>query len=61
MATKSSFFLAVLLIVNPFMLLIFQNCSPTVHSERTIASSETQPSNIENEVIIQVDKNLKIK
>ena len=61
MATKSSFFLAVLLIANPFMLLVFQNCSPTVHSERTIASSETQPSNIENEVIIQVDKNLKIK
>ena len=61
MATKSSFFLAVLLIANPFMLLIFQNCSPTARNERTIASSETQPSNIENEVIIQVDKNLKIK
>jgi hypothetical protein len=36
MATKrSSFFLAVLLIANPFMLLFYQNCSavPTSHAK----------------------------
>ena len=34
MAKRSSFFLAVLLIANPFMLLFYQNCSivPTSHA-----------------------------
>lgn len=59
MATKSSFFLAILLIANPFMLLVFQNCTPSNH-ERAIASNE-QPSTVENEVVLSVDKNLKIK
>ncbi len=59
MATKSSFFLAILLIANPFMLLVFQNCTPSNH-ERAIASNE-QPAAIENEVILTVDKNLRIK
>lgn len=35
MAKRSSFFLAVLFIANPFMLLFYQNCSvaPNSHSE----------------------------
>ena len=34
MAKKSSFFLAVLLIANPFMLLFFQNCSAAPHASK---------------------------
>ncbi len=35
MAKRSSFFLAVLFIANPFMLLFYQNCSvtPTSHAD----------------------------
>ncbi len=39
MATKSSYLLAVLLIANPFMLLVFQNCSASPN-DRNIASAE---------------------
>ena len=51
MATKSSYLLAVLLIANPFMLLIFQNCSSNAH-ERTVASQESavqikEPAHVE--------------
>ncbi len=59
MATKSSFLLAILLIANPFMLLVFQNCTPSNH-DRGIASTG-QASTVESEVVISVDKNLKIK
>lgn len=61
MATKSSFFLAILLIANPFMLLVFQNCTPTNH-DRAIASNDNSaiPA-IEQEVVLSVNKNLKIK
>lgn len=38
MANKSSFMLAVLFIVNPFMLLFFQNCSGKPVSARVPAS-----------------------
>ncbi len=62
MATKSSYFLAVLLIANPFMLLFFQNCSPSNH-ERAVASSDQQiqRQSTEIEPTYKVGKNLKIK
>jgi len=61
--TKSSFLLAVLLIANPFMLLLFQNCSSNPQ-DRVIASNEnTSPvKNLEeSEPVFQAGKNLKIK
>lgn len=61
MATKSSYFLAVLFIANPFMLLMFQNCSPSPQ-ERSVASTEKQNHvKAESEVSYRVDKNLIIK
>ena len=60
MATKSSYFLAVLLIANPFMLLFFQNCSPT-SQERVIASASKQAEKTEIEPSFRVGKNLDIK
>lgn len=63
MATKSSYFLAILLIANPFMLLVFQNCSPGTH-DRAIASTGSSVELVqvqEPEYSITVDKNLKIK
>jgi hypothetical protein len=61
MATKSSYFLAVLLIANPFMLLFFQNCSPSPQ-ERAIASSENYTkADLKTEISFKVDKNLIIK
>ena len=62
MASKSSYFLAVLLIANPFMLLLFQNCSPN-SQERNIASSDKQSilENHETEISFKVEKNLIIK
>lgn len=59
MATKSSFLLAILLIANPFMLLVFQNCTPTNH-DRSIASAGLAQVS-ESELTISIDKNLKIK
>ncbi len=41
MAIRSSYFLAVLLIANPFMLLVFQNCSSSTH-DRAVASVEAK-------------------
>jgi hypothetical protein len=63
MATKSSYFLAVLLIANPFMLLVFQNCTPSAHAEREVASIDSQSSKPveEPEFSASVNKNLKIK
>ena len=62
-ATKSSFFLASLLIANPFMLLIFQNCSP--NSQARVVASIEKPAVVqtleESEPVFQVEKNLKIK
>ena len=60
MATKSSYFLAVLLIANPFMLLFFQNCSPSPH-ERVVASEEMTKEDLKTEISYKVDKNLRIK
>ncbi len=42
MAHKSSFLLAVLFVVNPFMLLFFQNCSTTVAAKPTEKTPQTQ-------------------
>ncbi len=52
MAKRSSFFLAVLMIANPFMLLFYQNCSvvpssqaykePLVHKASKSPASETK-------------------
>ncbi len=61
--TKSSFLLAVLLIGNPFMLLLFQNCSSN-SQDRVIASNENTSivKNLEeSEPVFQAGKNLKIK
>jgi hypothetical protein len=63
MATKSSYFLAILLIANPFMLLVFQNCSSGTH-DRTIASDDSSIERVqaqEPEYSVTIDKNLKIK
>ncbi|MEQ1722126.1 MAG: hypothetical protein ABL930_03060 [Pseudobdellovibrio sp.] len=61
MATKSSYFLAVLLIANPFMLLLFQNCSPSPQ-DRSVASVENKSQqSAETELSYKVDKNLIIK
>jgi hypothetical protein len=55
MATKrSSFFLAVLLIANPFMLLFYQNCSvvPTSHAkihetpQKALKSPASEPKHL---------------
>lgn len=62
-STKSSFFLAVLLIANPFMLLLFQNCSSN-SQDRVVASSENSSvvQNLEeSEPVYIAGKNLKIK
>ena len=62
MATKSSFFLAVLLIANPFILLFFQNCTPSLQ-DRNVAAVENQSPIVNNEFepVFNVGKNLKIK
>jgi hypothetical protein len=58
MASKSSYFLAVLLIANPFMLLFFQNCSPNPQN-RNVASVEKKNHRIDvKEFSYRVDKNL---
>lgn len=58
MAAKSSYFLAVLLIANPFMLLFFQNCSYSPQgNNRDIASFEDKNT----EISLKVNKNLKIQ
>lgn len=59
MATKSSYLLAVLLIANPFMLLVFQNCSP--NTNRAIASLKTPAEKPQTEFSSVVGVNLKIK
>ncbi len=63
MTTKSKFFLATLLIVNPLMLLVFQNCSSN-SQDRDVATAE-KPAIVqtleESEPVFQVGKNLKIK
>lgn len=61
--TKSSFFVAILLIANPFMLLVFQNCSSN-SQDRVVASTEKTSitQNLEeSEPVFQAGKNLKIK
>lgn len=60
MATKSSYFLAVLLIANPFMLLAFQNCSPSPQN-RNVASTDYTKEDLKTEISYKVDKNLIIK
>lgn len=60
MATKSSYFLAVLLIANPFMLLLFQNCSPNPH-DRGVASEELTKEDLKTEISFRVGHNLIIK
>lgn len=61
-STKSSFLLAVLLILNPFMLLFFQNCSSKA-PDRALASEqkEVKVQLEEVEPVFPVAKNLKIK
>ena len=63
MATKSSFFLAVLLIANPFMLLAFQNCSSNHPENRAIASTGdvVKIQGVQPEFSIKIDKNLEVK
>ena len=63
MTTHSSYFLAVLLIANPFMLLFFQNCSSGPQDlQRSVASSYGRVESLEKtEIVFKVDKNLKIK
>lgn len=63
MAAKSSYFLAVLLIANPFMLLVFQNCSQGPQLRSIASSSDHQIIHIneETETSFRVDKNLIIK
>ncbi|AGH94682.1 hypothetical protein [Pseudobdellovibrio exovorus] len=61
MATKSSYFLAVLLIANPFMLLFFQNCSPSPHQRKVASSSEITKEDLKTEVSYRVNPHLRIK
>jgi hypothetical protein len=61
MASKSSYFLAVLLIANPFMLLFFQNCSPNPQG-RSVASTKAKSlKTSETEISYKVNNNLIIK
>ncbi|MEK6627749.1 MAG: hypothetical protein AABY53_03915 [Bdellovibrionota bacterium] len=64
MATRSSYFLAVLLIANPFVLVLFQNCS-TSPQERGLANYQDRQINhefpAEPEASFKIDKNLIIK
>ncbi|MGZ3690530.1 MAG: hypothetical protein ACXVAX_03445 [Pseudobdellovibrio sp.] len=63
MATKSSYLLAVLLIANPFMLLVFQNCSSSTH-DRTIASNDSsvqQEKPAPPEFSVKINEKLEIK
>ncbi|MBC7465595.1 MAG: hypothetical protein H7256_06340 [Bdellovibrio sp.] len=55
MAKKSSFFLAILLIVNPFMLLFFQNCSALPQASKESPDSlksKPQAENTTKEVVL---------
>ncbi|MBC7742423.1 MAG: hypothetical protein H7061_09510 [Bdellovibrionaceae bacterium] len=54
MATKSSFILAILFIANPFMLLLFQNCSSAPHQQ---ASSKIEPKASAKPVLDEFTKN----
>jgi hypothetical protein len=60
MAVRSSYFLAVLLIANPFMLLVFQNCSSNSH-DRVVASAEQQTDKSAAEYTEKIDTKLQIK
>ena len=67
MTNKNGFFLAALLIANPFMLLLFQNCS-TFPQDRSYASlpDETSGKNFPPEkrlveVSFSLNRNLKVK
>ena len=54
MAKKSSFFLAILLIANPFMLLFFQNCSVLPQASKETPDSiksKPQAENTTKEVV----------
>jgi len=61
MATKGSYFLAVLLIANPFMLLFFQNCSSSIIQDRNTAAIPDKQyiyDAPEPEVSYKINKNL---
>jgi hypothetical protein len=60
MAVRSSYFLAVLLIANPFMLLVFQNCSSNSH-ERTVASADRLTDKPNFEYFENIDSKLEIR
>lgn len=60
MAIRSSYFLAVLLIANPFMLLAFQNCSSNTHG-RAIASVEQPKQSANTEYSEKIHANLEIR
>lgn len=60
MAIRSSYFLAVLLIANPFMLLVFQNCSSNTH-DRAVASTEQVKEHVNSEYSEKIDYKLEIR
>jgi len=60
MAIRSSYFLAVLLIANPFMLLAFQNCSSNTH-DRNVASVEQAKQAPNTEYSEKVHNKLEIR
>ena len=60
MAVKSSYFLAVLLIANPFMLLAFQNCSSSTQ-DRAIASVQQSEKTANAEYFEKIDNKLQIR
>jgi len=61
MASKSSYFLAILLIANPFMLLFFQNCSPAPQGRYEAASEGFTKESLKTEYSLKLNKNLIIK
>jgi|GEM_PF-4748281 len=62
MATRSSYFLAALLIANPFMLVFFQNCSQGVQARKIATDHKQQTVNhADPEIAYKVNKNLIIK
>ncbi len=61
MSKKNTFFLVILLVANPFMLLFFQNCSASSHVKAESASEEFTKADLKTEISYKVDRNLVIK
>lgn len=60
MAVRSSYFLAILLIANPFMLLVFQNCSSN-NQDRVVASIEQTKESANVEYSEKIHNKLEIR